>query len=72
MNYGALIHRIRECGYTIPDVAKQIGISTTSLSLKLNNHSQFKQSEILGIVKVLELDMSEIGFFFFTPKFNVH
>lgn len=66
INYGALVFRIKEFGLTQAEVAQKIGTTPTSFSLKINNRVQFQQNEILKIAELLELDMSEIGFYFFT------
>ena len=66
--YSKLLGRIKECGYTQETLAKEIGITGSSMSLKLTNKTPFKQIEIRLICKVLKIQGSEIGVYFFTPK----
>ena len=67
-DYSKLLGRIRECGYTQETLAKEIGITESSMSLKLTNKTPFKQIEIRLICKVLKIQSNEIGVYFFTPK----
>ena len=67
-DYSKLLGRIKECGYTQETLAKEIGITESSMSLKLTNKTHFKQIEIRLICKVLKIQSSEIGVYFFTPK----
>lgn len=67
-DYSKLLGRIKECGYTQETLAKKIGITESSMSLKLNNKAHFKQKEIRLICRVLKISDSEIGVYFFTPK----
>lgn len=54
-----------EHGFTIEEMAKTIGISTTSFSYKLNNKRQFVAEEIRDISKALQLQSNEIEIIFF-------
>lgn len=67
-DYSKLLGRIKECGYTQKTLAKEIGITESSMSLKLTNETPFKQIEIRLICKVLKIQDNEIGVYFFTPK----
>lgn len=67
-DYSKLLGRMTEFGYTQDSLAKEIGISATTMSLKLNNRSFFGQREIRAICKVLKIDMCDIGAYFFAPK----
>ena len=67
-DYSKLLGRIKEFGYTQETLAKEIGITESSMSLKLTNKTPFKQIEIRLICKVLKIPVSEIGVYFFTPK----
>lgn len=64
-DYSKLLGRIKEFGYTQETLAKEIGITESSMSLKLNNKAYFKQIEIRRICKVLSIADSEIGVYFF-------
>ena len=67
-DYSKLLGRIKECGFTQETLAKEIGITESSMSLKLTNKTPFKQIEIRLICKVLKIQDNEIGVYFFTPK----
>lgn len=68
MNYNTLRGRIRECGLTQKEVAARIGISEGQLNRKLAGEYAFRQNEMESILNLLEVDMSELGRYFFTPK----
>lgn len=65
-SYAKLRGRIRECFKTQEAFAKELGISRTSLNLRLCNISEFSQNEILKASKLLGLSGSEIDAYFFT------
>ena len=65
-NYSRLLGRFREFGLTQKEVATQIGISHTTLSLKLNNTARFTSDEIDAICKLLDIAKEDIGTYFFT------
>lgn len=67
-DYSKLLGRIREFGYTQGTLASEIGITESSMNLKLNNKANFKQKEIRLICKALSIPDSEIGVYFFIPK----
>ena len=67
-DYSKLLGRIREFGFTQETLAKKIGITKASMSLKLNNKANFKQNEIRVICKILKIPDNEIGVYFFAPK----
>lgn len=50
------------------DFAKSIGMSATSLSMKLNNRVEFTQREIDRASDLLRIKKEEIPIYFFTPK----
>lgn len=64
-NYSALYGRMREKNYTQEQLAIETGISLSQLSTKLNGHYPFKQTDIQSIVRVLEINPSDIGRYFF-------
>lgn len=66
-DYSKLRGKIREFG-TQEAFANAIGISTVTLSEKLNNKSQFTQNEINKTVDILKIEPEEIPIYFFTPK----
>lgn len=67
-DYGKLLGRMKEQRYTQAALAKALGISECSLNFSLNNRRNFKQDEILGIVKALDLPASSIEEYFFACK----
>lgn len=50
------------------EFAKSLGVSTGTLSMKLNNKVKFTTHEILKACELLGIDKSEIGAYFFTQK----
>ena len=67
-DYSKLLGRIKECGFTQETLSKRIGIAESSMCLKLNNKADFRHREISLICEALEIEISEIGVYFFTPK----
>lgn len=67
-NYSKLKGRIKEkCG-TCFNFAKQLGCSNNTLSAKINNASDFSQTEIIKSVDILDLKVEDISTYFFTLK----
>lgn len=64
-NYDLLNERIKEKKFSQETLAPRINMSRTSLNLKLNNKSNFKQKEILAIAEVLDISNDEVGKYFF-------
>lgn len=48
--------------------AQALGLSERSLSLKLNNRVQWKQTEIALAASLLDIDVEDIPRYFFTQK----
>ena len=67
MNYTLLRGRMRDCGLTQQDCARQIGVSESHFSRKLAGEYVFRQDEINKLCKLLGIDGSEIGRYFFSP-----
>lgn len=67
-DYSKLLGRIRERGFTQETLAKAIGMTAATLSLKLNNKAVFKQSEIKRICAALEIEDADIPGYFFTQE----
>ena len=65
-DYSKLRGKIREIFKTQSAFAEAMGMSTTSLSVKLNNHVEFSQKEIEKAVELLKIDKEEIPAYFFT------
>lgn len=64
-NYSRLLGKIREKGYSQKQLAKAVGISETSINLKLNNKSMFRQDEIVRISEKLEIPLALCDQYFF-------
>ena len=65
-NYRRLKGRIKEMYGTQNEFAEAVGLSFVSISKKLNNLRQFKQSDIDKITEVLNIPKEEIPIYFFT------
>lgn len=65
-DYSKLRGKIREMFRTQNAFAEAMGISTTSLSAKLNNQVEFSQKEIDLATELLKIKKSEIPAYFFT------
>lgn len=66
--YDKLRQRIKEKYRTQDNFAHLLGISRTSLNLKLNNVSEFSQHEIMLSMQLLDVGINEIDRYFFTLK----
>jgi len=60
-----LASKISECGFTYSEIAHELGITRQGLWKKIHNHSEFKQSEIEKITRLLKLDMEVNSKIFF-------
>lgn len=67
-DYSKLRGRIREILGTQSMFAKLLGISEATLSKKLNNETDFTQSEMNRSCDLLKFPCSEIPVYFFTAK----
>lgn len=68
MNYNPLRGRMREFGLTQKECAAKIGLSEGQLNRKLAGEYDFKQDEIHSLCRLLNIDVAEIGHYFFCPK----
>lgn len=68
LNYSKLLGRIRECGFTQKTLAEAIGISSSTLSVKVNNNGAFTTTEMADICRLLDISKHEIGEYFFTER----
>lgn len=64
-NYELLKKRIENKGFSQESLALKTGISRTSLNLKLNNKSNFTQSEIRSIAELLDIKGENLSIYFF-------
>lgn len=67
-NLNKLKGRIVEKFSTQGNFAKAMGMSERTVSLKLDNQVDWKQSEIVKACEVLEITKEEIADYFFTLK----
>lgn len=65
-NYSKLRGKIREIFKTQSAFAEAMGMSSTSLSAKLNNNVEFSQKEIDKASDLLKIEKEEIPAYFFT------
>lgn len=70
-----LTKRIRGAGYTLEDVAAELGITRQALDYKIHNRenasgnqAQFKQSEIAKLRQLLNLNLTATNAIFFETK----
>lgn len=64
-DYSKLKGRIREKFGNNYNFAKELGCNNSTLSLKLNNQSEFSQKEIFTAIRILNLNESDIPDYFF-------
>ena len=67
-DYRMLRGRIRSVIGTERELAKEIGISKTSMSNKLNNQSFFNPIEIIKIKELLNIPDKEVSVYFFNQE----
>lgn len=65
-NFAKLRGRIKEIFGTQEAFAKAIGISSVSLSQRLNNVLEFTQEEIFNSCEVLNIPLTDMMSYFFT------
>lgn len=68
MDYSKLLGSMRANGMTQSTVAQKIGVFPTTLNKKLRGHTDFTQTEICDLCRVLAIPDAEIPNYFFTPK----
>lgn len=67
-DYSKLRGRIREVFSTQEAFASAMGMSTTSISAKLNNKVEWSQKEISKAAEILNIQAEEIPAYFLTLK----
>ncbi|MDT2850196.1 DUF739 family protein [Vagococcus carniphilus] len=67
-DYRMLRGRIKEVIGAERNLAKEIGISKTAMSNKLNNRSFFNPVEIIKIKELLDIPDKEVSIYFFNQK----
>ncbi len=68
MNYSELRAEMVRCGVKVSDMASALGLSRSALYRKMSGNTEFLQSEISAISKLLRLNDSQIISIFFTQK----
>jgi len=71
-DYSKLRGKIVERYGDIGSFAEEVGISRQSISLKLNNKSNWSQNDIVKVVKLLGLSKEETYSYFFTKKVQIN
>ena len=67
-NYNKLRGRIIEkCG-SVEAFAKEVGLSTVSMSKKLNNKTGISREDIINWSEVLDISKDDYGAYFFTKE----
>ncbi len=69
-NTNMLRKKISDCGITFTFLASKLGIARETLYLKLKNETEFKASEIVKVVDVLDLTDKEKNEIFFDNMLN--
>lgn len=67
-DYSKLLGRIKEKYDTQEKLAEKSQMSLVSLNKKLNNVVDFSQSDIFDLSELLEIEVNQIGIYFFTQK----
>ncbi len=65
-NYSELLGRMRAKKITQEELAKQMHLNTSTLNQKLNNKSEFSQTEMKNILEILEVPVANVATYFFT------
>ena len=60
-----LSEKISKSGFTLSQIAIELGLTRQGLWKKINNHSEFKQSEIEKLSRLLNLDLETNSKIFF-------
>lgn len=67
-NYSKLRGKIKEVFGDESKFALAMGVSTHSISKKLNSKTPFKQAEMIKACELLGIDINDIGKYFFTVE----
>lgn len=60
--------KMKEKGFTVANLAKQVSLSATGLLNKIHNIREFRASEILALSDILELNLNERENIFFAKR----
>ena len=64
-NTSLLMQYIEKSGYKMSFIAKQLGLTAYGFTLKVNNKSEFKASEITILCKLLKISAKDREAIFF-------
>lgn len=67
-DYSKLKGRMVEKGFTHSALARAAGMSITAMWSRMHNHTEFKQSQIVRIAKILMIAPSDYAQYFFCVK----
>jgi len=67
-NYSKLRGKIKEMYGTQQAFSEALGVSSVSVSDKLNNKTSFSQPEIMKSVQILKIEPEHMRAYFFTPE----
>lgn len=67
-DFSKLLGRIKECGFTQETLAREIGMTKSTMSQKLNNKAYFTLLEMAKIQNVLGIAVDDMGIYFFARK----
>lgn len=68
IDYSLLKERMKKKGMNQKQLAILVGVSEGQMCKKLSGEYVFKQTEILKICEILEIEAIEISLYFFTEK----
>ena len=69
-NFSKLKGRMTECGYSHKEMAKALGISPVTFSMKINGKRDFTLTELITMSKVLKMETVMPYFFDDVLKFS--
>ena len=70
MNISEFRAAVGRAGISHRDLAKELGMSAQTLYNKIDGISEFKNSEICKLAKILSLSMSDVNIIFFGGSVN--
>lgn len=65
-NYSELLGKIKSKNITQEELARKIRLNPSTLNQKLNNKSEFSQSEMRNICNMLNVPIDNVVSYFFT------
>ncbi len=65
-DYSELLGKLKSKKITQEELARRIHLNPSTLNLKLNNKSEFSQTEIKNICRVIGVSLDNVAAYFFT------